>query len=62
MCSDDTRRRIGVTVKKHLRSWGAIYILLALFLGSWTGQLISQSIEFTKEARSHGEAFAWAEA
>ncbi|HYD09903.1 MAG TPA: DUF6766 family protein [Acidimicrobiales bacterium] len=42
---------------KHLRRWGAAYILLLLFLGSWLGQLITQLIEVGNEAREHGQPF-----
>ena len=41
----------------HLRRWGAIYIMVALFLGSWIAQFFTQMIEFGNEARSHGESF-----
>lgn len=44
---------------KHLRRWGAVYVLLALFLGSWIGQLFTQLAEFTSEQQQHGQAFAW---
>lgn len=46
---------------RHLKRWGAAYILLLLFLGSWGAQLIAQLIEVGNEARSHGEAFAMSE-
>ncbi len=42
---------------KHLRRWGAIYLLLALFLGSWSGQLLTQIVELKQEAEQHGQAF-----
>jgi hypothetical protein len=29
-------------MSQHLRRWGALYILAALFLGSWIGQLVAQ--------------------
>lgn len=28
-------------MSRHLRRWGAAYILLVLFLGSWAGQLVA---------------------
>ena len=46
---------------KHFQRWGAVYILLALFLGSWVGQFFSQIAEVTDEARTHGESFQWSE-
>ena len=29
----------------HLRRWGAVYLLVALFLGSWVGQWVAQAAE-----------------
>jgi hypothetical protein len=46
---------------KHLRRWGAIYLLAVLFLGSWIGQFVAQLIEVGNEARSHGESFSMSE-
>ena len=46
---------------KHLRRWGAAYILLLLFLGSWLGQLVFQLIEVGNEAREHGQQFTLSE-
>lgn len=34
---------------KHLKRFGAIYILAALFLGSWLGQAIAMSNEPARE-------------
>jgi hypothetical protein len=41
---------------KHLRRWGAVYLLLLLFLGSWAGQLVAQLSEFRSEQQMHGES------
>lgn len=46
-------------MKKHLRRWGAAYLLLALFLGSWIGQLVFQVQAVAAEAKDHGQAFEW---
>lgn len=46
---------------RHLRSWGAIYVLALLFLGSWVGQLITQLSEFTSNQHEHGQPFEWSE-
>ena len=46
---------------KHFRRWGAVYLLLLLFLGSWIGQFLNQLTEFRNEQATHGEAFAWAD-
>lgn len=46
---------------RHLRRWGAVYILTVLFAGSWLGQLINQSIEFTSTQQQHGGSFTWGE-
>jgi len=45
----------------HLRRWGAVYVLAALFLGSWLGQFFTQLSEFRSDQQEHGQAFAWAD-
>jgi hypothetical protein len=45
----------------HLRRWGAVYVLAALFVGSWLGQFFSQLTEFRSEQQEHNQAFAWAD-
>jgi hypothetical protein len=42
----------------HLRRWGAVYLLLALFVASWAGQFVTTLIEVGNDAREHGQAFA----
>ena len=44
---------------KHFRRWGAVYLLLILFAGSWIGQFLFQLTEFRDEQQTHGEAFTW---
>lgn len=46
---------------RHLRRWGAVYILALLFLGSWLGQFLTQMVEFTSEQEEHGQSFAWSD-
>jgi hypothetical protein len=46
---------------KHVRRWGAVYILVLLFLGSWLGQFFTQLSRFRAEQQSHGEPFVWAD-
>ncbi len=46
---------------KHLRRWGAVYVLLALFIGSWLGQFLTQMAEFTSEQTQHGSSFSWSD-
>lgn len=29
-------------MRRHLTHWGAVYVLVLLFLGSWAGQYVSQ--------------------
>jgi len=41
-----------------MRRWGAVYLLFALFLASWVGQLVAMLIEAGDEARQHGQTFA----
>lgn len=48
-------------MKNHFERWGAVYLLLALFLGSWLGQYIAMISEVTNEAQTHGEPFRWSE-
>jgi hypothetical protein len=46
-------------MRVHMRRWGAIYLLLALFLGSWMAQLWCQVVVVSREARDHGGEFSW---
>jgi hypothetical protein len=48
-------------MSEHLRRWGAVYILAALFLASWAGQFWAQLVEFTADQAEHGQAFEWAQ-
>jgi hypothetical protein len=45
----------------HLKRWGAVYLLFALFLASWTGQFIATLIEVGNEATQHGQEFEMSE-
>jgi hypothetical protein len=45
----------------HLRRWGAVYILILLFAGSWAGQFVTQLAEFTSTQQAHGQPFEWRE-
>jgi hypothetical protein len=58
---DDQGLHKGLLMKLHLRRWGAVYLLLALFLGSWAGQFFAQIAEITDETKTHGESFNWPE-
>ena len=44
---------------KHFRRWGAVYLLVLLFLGSWVGQFFTQLSEVRSDLRTHGEPFVW---
>jgi len=46
---------------KHARRWGAVYILLLLFVGSWLGQFLTQLHEFRLDQQAHHEPFVWAD-
>ncbi|GAB3403289.1 DUF6766 family protein [Flindersiella endophytica] len=46
---------------RHFRRWGAVYVLVLLFLGSWLGQFFTQMVEFTSEQSQHGQEFAWSD-
>lgn len=45
----------------HLRKWGAVYVLLLLFLGSWIGHFFAELSQFRTEQSAHGQPFAWSE-
>lgn len=40
-----------------LKRWGAVFILLAFFIGSWGGQFISQLQVVRQESEQHGQEF-----
>lgn len=46
---------------RHVRRWGAVYVLAALFLGSWIGQFFTQMVEFTNQQEQQGSSFTWSE-
>ena len=46
---------------RHFRRWGAVYLLLILFAGSWLGQFVTQLSEFRSEQQVHGEPFIMSE-
>ncbi|PZF83362.1 DUF6766 family protein [Jiangella anatolica] len=46
---------------RNLRRWGAVYVLILLFLGSWLGQFFTQLSEFRSEQQTHGEPFTWSD-
>lgn len=45
----------------HFKRWGAVYVLLALFLSSWAAQFVFTIRELENEAAQHGASFAWSE-
>ena len=51
----------GNRLPRHVRRWGAVYLLCLLFIGSWIGQFFTQMAEFAQEQTSHGEAFVWSD-
>lgn len=46
---------------RHMRRWGAVYVLALLFIGSWLGQFFTQLTEFHKEQQTHGQPFLWSD-
>jgi len=40
---------------RHAKRWGALYVLVALFLGSWVGQFAMQVREVRADAKTHGD-------
>jgi hypothetical protein len=43
----------------HLRRWGAVYVLVLLFAGSWAGQFVTQLLDYTSTQQVHGQPFEW---
>ncbi len=48
-------------MRRHLRRWGAVWVLVILFAGSWVGQFVAQLAHFRSEQASHNEPFVWAD-
>jgi hypothetical protein len=46
---------------RHLRRWGAVYVLVVLWAGSWLGHFVAELAEFRSDQQTHGQAFAWAD-
>jgi hypothetical protein len=46
---------------RHLRRWGAVWVLVALFLGSWIGQFLAQLSKFRSDQQTHQEPFVWSD-
>lgn len=46
---------------RHFRRWGAVWILVGLFLASWLGQFFAQVAQVRAEAQTHGERFLWSD-
>jgi hypothetical protein len=44
---------------RHVRRWGAVYLLLLLFVGSWLGQFLTELAAFRSDRAAHGQEFAW---
>lgn len=43
------------------RKWGAVLILIAFFLASWTGQFTNQLIAYKQDAKEHHQEFQMSE-
>ncbi|MEU7218930.1 MULTISPECIES: DUF6766 family protein [Nocardia] len=43
----------------HFRRWGAVYLLLVLFAGSWVAQFFTQLVEYRNTQHEHGQPFQW---
>lgn len=41
-----------MSLMRHLRRWGAVYILAVLFVGSWAGQLVAMQPTIQQEGWS----------
>ncbi|MEU3011697.1 DUF6766 family protein [Nocardia asteroides] len=44
---------------KHFRRWGAVYLLILLFLGSWAAQFVTQLIAYRSSQQDLGLPFTW---
>ncbi|GAA4875062.1 hypothetical protein GCM10023222_33920 [Saccharopolyspora cebuensis] len=42
-----------------MRRWGAVYVLVVLFVGSWIGQFFTSMAEFADTQAQHGQPFEW---
>ena len=47
--------------RRHLRRWGAVWILTALWAGFAVGQWFSNLAEYTNDQAAHGLPFQWSE-
>ncbi|MET8774568.1 DUF6766 family protein [Nocardia sp. NPDC050713] len=45
----------------HFRRWGAVYVLILLFAGSWLGQFFTQLADFRHAQSAHQQPFVWGE-
>jgi hypothetical protein len=43
----------------HMKRWGAVWLLVTLWLASWVVQFFNQLDEVTQTAKEHGQQFAW---
>lgn len=48
-------------MRQHFRRWGAVWLLVVLFLGSWLGHFLTQLSTFRSEQQTHGEPFVWSD-
>ena len=46
---------------KHFRRWGAVYLLVLLFAGSWLGHFLMMLRQVRDEATTHGETLMWSQ-
>jgi hypothetical protein len=46
-------------VSRHLRNWGAVYILLVLWVGFASVQWFTNLIEYSSDQAVHGQPFEW---
>lgn len=48
-------------MKRHLRSWGVVYVSMTLFVISWGAQFLTQLQVVSNEAQQHQQPFSWGE-
>ncbi|AVH24164.1 DUF6766 family protein [Nocardia cyriacigeorgica] len=43
----------------HFRRWGAVYLLVLLFAGSWAAQFVTQLSDYRSTQQALGQPFEW---
>lgn len=46
-------------IRRHMKYWGAVHIVLLLFVGSLIGQFFTQLSQFRSDQEEHRQPFEW---